>query len=130
MQTNLSKTHYSVIIVGGGQAGLSMSYYLQESDIDHLVIEKQTSMNAWKDKRWDSFTLVTPNWQCQLPGHAYDGDDPNGFMGKAEILDYLDRFSKKVNVSGASCFISIRSQIQTINTFSSTPKSEQRNKIY
>ena len=91
------KDHYSVAIVGGGQAGLSMSYYLQENNIDHIVIEKGGLMNAWKDKRWDSFTLVTPNWQCQLPGHPYTGDDPDGFMNKSEILDYLRDFAKKVN---------------------------------
>ena len=94
---NSNKTHYPVIIIGGGQAGLSVSYYLQKFDIDHLVIEKKSPMNAWQDKRWDSFTLVTPNWQCQLPGHPYDGNDPNGFMKKNEIIDYLKRFEKKVN---------------------------------
>ena len=61
-------SHYAVIIVGGGQAGLSMSYYLQQADIDHVIIEQSTLVNAWKEKRWDSFTLVTPNWQCDLPG--------------------------------------------------------------
>ena len=90
-------SHYSVVVIGGGQAGLSMSYYLQENNIDHLVIEKSTMMNTWQAKRWDSFTLVTPNWQCQLPDHPYTGDDPNGFMTKPEILDYLDGFAKKVD---------------------------------
>lgn len=89
--------HYSVIIIGGGQAGLSMSYYLQQQNIDHLVLEKNTLMHGWKYERWDSFTLVTPNWQCQLPGHPYDGDDPTGFMNREEIIDYLNRFANKVN---------------------------------
>jgi putative flavoprotein involved in K+ transport len=90
-------SHYSVIIVGGGQAGLSMSHYLQHAKIDHVIIEKSTLVNAWKEKRWDSFTLVTPNWQCDLPGHPYDGDDPHGFMNRTQINDYLDRFIEKVN---------------------------------
>ncbi len=47
-------------------------------------------MHKWRDERWDHFCLVTPNWQCQLPGHAYDGADPHGFMVKDEILAYLD----------------------------------------
>ncbi|MDO8827467.1 MSMEG_0569 family flavin-dependent oxidoreductase [Methylophaga sp.] len=89
--------HHSVIIVGGGQAGLSVSYYLQQAKIDHLVIEKDTMMSTWRDQRWDSFTLVTPNWQCNLPGHPYDGDDPKGFMNKQQIIDYLGRFAEKVN---------------------------------
>ena len=89
--------HYSVIIVGGGQAGLSISHYCQKYGLSHLVLEKNRVMNAWKDKRWDSFTLVTPNWQCMLPGHPYDGDDPHGFMNREQIIEYLERFADKVN---------------------------------
>ncbi|MBA56565.1 MAG: FAD-dependent oxidoreductase [Pseudomonadales bacterium] len=89
--------HYSVIIVGGGQAGLSISHYCQKYGLSHLVLEKKRVMNAWKDKRWDSFTLVTPNWQCLLPDHPYDGDDPHGFMDRQQIIEYLDRFAEKVN---------------------------------
>jgi len=89
--------HHCVIIIGGGQAGLSLSYYLTQKNIEHIVIEKNTALNAWKQKRWDSFTLVTPNWQCQLPNHPYLGDDPNGFMKRDEIIDYVDGFIDKVN---------------------------------
>jgi putative flavoprotein involved in K+ transport len=88
--------HHSVIIVGGGQAGLSVSHYCQREHIDHLVLEKNRVMHVWKDKRWDSFTLVTPNWQCALPGHDYDGNDPHGFMKREEIITYLERFADKV----------------------------------
>ncbi|WHL27272.1 MSMEG_0569 family flavin-dependent oxidoreductase [Pseudomonas juntendi] len=90
-------THYSAIIVGGGQAGLSASYYLQQRDIDHLVLEKHTLTHTWRNQRWDAFCLVTPNWQCALPGHPYSGDDPHGFMKKNEIIAYLDAFIAKVN---------------------------------
>ncbi|MDI1360538.1 MSMEG_0569 family flavin-dependent oxidoreductase [Methylotenera sp.] len=89
--------HFSVIIVGGGQAGLSMSYYLQQNNIDHLVVEKNTVTHTWRTQRWDTFCLVTPNWQCDLPGYPYQGDDPNGFMVKDEIIEYLDGFIKMVN---------------------------------
>ena len=89
-------THYKAIVVGGGQAGLSASYYLQEQDIDHLVLEKHSLTHTWRNQRWDAFCLVTPNWQCALPGHPYTGDDPHGFMKKAQIIDYLDGFIAKV----------------------------------
>ncbi|MDN4054867.1 MSMEG_0569 family flavin-dependent oxidoreductase [Massilia sp. YIM B02763] len=88
--------HYDVVIVGGGQAGLSMSWYLQQAGIGHIVFEKHAQVHAWRTQRWDAFSLVTPNWQCQLPGHPYDGDDPHGFMKKDEIVAYLDRFVAKV----------------------------------
>ncbi|WP_108125137.1 MSMEG_0569 family flavin-dependent oxidoreductase [Saccharospirillum mangrovi] len=89
-------THYPVIVIGGGQAGLSISYYLTQARIDHCVLEKKTVMHSWKYERWDSFTLVTPNWQCDLPGHPYDGNDPQGFMNREEIIAYLQRFADKV----------------------------------
>ena len=92
-----SKSHYSVIIVGGGQAGLSLSYYLQQSETDHLVIEKHSAAHAWRTQRWDTFCLVTPNWQCNLPGYTYSGSDPHGFMVKEEIIAFLDGFIKHVD---------------------------------
>lgn len=89
--------HYSVIVVGGGQAGLSMSYCLQRAGIDHLVIEAKTVTHTWREQRWDAFCLVTPNWQCALPGHPYSGNDPHGFMKRDEIVEYLDGFVRMVN---------------------------------
>ena len=89
--------HYNVLIVGGGQAGLSISHYCQQHKLPHLVVEKNQLMNAWKEKRWDSFTLVTPNWQCLLPDHPYQGNDPHGFMKRDEIIEYLRAFEQKVN---------------------------------
>ena len=87
-----AKRHYPVIVVGGGQAGLSTSYLLQQRHIEHLVLEKEEAFHAWKNQRWDSFCLVTPNWQCRLPDHPYDGDDPHGFMVKEEIVAWMERF--------------------------------------
>ncbi|MCS0496862.1 MSMEG_0569 family flavin-dependent oxidoreductase [Ancylobacter sp. MQZ15Z-1] len=91
MNENLIQ-HYPVVIVGGGQAGLSTSYHLRARGIDHLVFEKHKAMHSWQTQRWDNFCLVTPNWQCDLPGHSYAGPDPDGFMKKDEILAYLDGF--------------------------------------
>jgi putative flavoprotein involved in K+ transport len=89
--------HLSVAIIGGGQAGLSASACLKERGVAHLVFEKSEAMHVWRTRRWDTFCLVTPNWQCQLPGHAYEGDDPDGFMVRDQILAWLDGFKKKVD---------------------------------
>ncbi|MDX2212020.1 MAG: MSMEG_0569 family flavin-dependent oxidoreductase [Oculatellaceae cyanobacterium bins.114] len=91
------KNHYSVAIVGGGQAGLSMSYCLSERGFDHIIFEKNQIGYSWRSKRWDSFCLVTPNWQCQLPGFAYPGADPNGFMKKDEIVQYIEEYAASFN---------------------------------
>lgn len=96
-RVNRPNNHLDVIVVGGGQAGLTMSYFLQEANLSHLVIEKNTILHGWKHERWDSFTLVTPNWQCDLPGLPYDGDDPKGFMTGKQTVAWLERFAEKVN---------------------------------
>jgi putative flavoprotein involved in K+ transport len=88
------KTHFSVVIIGGGQAGLSLSYCLKQRGIAHLVLEKKRIGEAWRTQRWDSFCLVTPNWQCALPGFHYAGSDPNGFMVKDQIVDYLESYAR------------------------------------
>ena len=90
---NLDGTHHTVAVIGGGQAGLSMSWYLRSRGVDHVVIERDRVGHEWRDRRWDSFCLVTPNWQCQLPGFPYSGDDPDGFMVGADIVDYLEKYA-------------------------------------
>jgi putative flavoprotein involved in K+ transport len=91
------KTHYSVIVVGGGQAGLSVSYCLKERGLDHIIFEKNKIAHSWRSKRWDSFCLVTPNWQCRLPGYPYPGNDPHGFMQKDEIVQYVEAYAASFN---------------------------------
>ncbi|HYP03070.1 MAG TPA: FAD-dependent oxidoreductase, partial [Cyanobium sp.] len=87
---------HGVVVIGGGQAGLSMAACLQRRGIRPLVLEKHRIGHAWEQQRWDSFCLVTPNWQCRLPEFPYDGPDPEGFMGRAEIVSYVRRFAERI----------------------------------
>ena len=84
--------HHGVVIVGGGQAGLSMSWHLMQRGVDHVILERCHVGYAWRSERWDSFCLVTPNWQCRLPGFPYAGDDHHGFMVKDDIVRYLENY--------------------------------------
>lgn len=86
--------HTPVIIVGGGQAGLSVSYLLKSARIEHYVFERSEVAHSWKNERWDSFCLVTPNWQCRLPGYRYQGPDPDGFMKKDEIVEFVKGYAQ------------------------------------
>ena len=52
--------------------------------------------NSWRTERWDSLRLLTPNWQCRLPGYAYAGDDPDGFMAMPEVVDFLTGYAKDI----------------------------------
>lgn len=86
------RTHVTTVIVGAGQAGMSASYYLCQAGVGHVILERYERFHAWKEDRWDSFCLVTPNWQCKLPDFPYRGDDPTGFMVKEEIVTYVEGF--------------------------------------
>jgi putative flavoprotein involved in K+ transport len=84
------------VVIGGGQAGLSVSRELTAAGVPHVVLERGRVGQTWRG-RWDSFCLVTPNWSVQLPGHPYDRDDPDGFMPRDEIVAYLERYAAAVD---------------------------------
>lgn len=86
--------HYPAVIVGGGQAGLSVSWHLVQAGVEHVVIERESAAHEWRDGRWDNFTLVTPNWHCRLPGYAYDGPDPDGFMTRDEVYAWVRGYAE------------------------------------
>jgi putative flavoprotein involved in K+ transport len=82
-----------VVIVGGGHNGLAMSKQLSDRGVDHVVLERDQVASSWRRQRWDSFTLLTPNWQTRLPGAGYDGDDPDGFMTRDEIATFIAQYA-------------------------------------
>ena len=86
-----------IVVVGAGQAGLSTSYWLTQHGLEHVVLEQDRIAEAWRSQRWDSFCLVTPNWTVQLPGFAYVGPEPDGFMGRDEIVAYLKAYAGSFN---------------------------------
>jgi putative flavoprotein involved in K+ transport len=83
----------TVVVVGGGHSGLAMSRQLSDRGVDHVVLERGEVANSWRRERWDSFTLLTPNWQNRLPGMAYDGPDPDGFMTGTEVVHFLGDYA-------------------------------------
>ena len=86
----------TVVVIGAGQAGLAMSWWLAERSIDHVVLERGEVANTWRSERWDSLTLLTPNWQSRLPGQGYEGDDPDGFRTMTETVEFIERYATLV----------------------------------
>jgi putative flavoprotein involved in K+ transport len=84
-------------VIGAGHAGVAASRFLTGRSIDHLVLERGEVANSWRRERWDSLRLLTPNWQSRLPGHAYDGPDPDGYMSAGEVVAFIDRFARVAN---------------------------------
>jgi cation diffusion facilitator CzcD-associated flavoprotein CzcO len=86
-----------VAIIGAGQAGLATSWHLSQAKVDHVVIDAGRVAETWRTRRWDSFRLITPNWAIELPGTAYAGKDPDGFMTLAELIGFFESWVASFN---------------------------------
>jgi putative flavoprotein involved in K+ transport len=83
----------SAVVVGAGHSGLAISRHLTGRSIDHVVLERGEVANSWRRERWDSLRLLTPNWLVRLPGFAYGGADPDGYMGAGEVADLIAAYA-------------------------------------
>jgi putative flavoprotein involved in K+ transport len=81
------------VIVGAGQAGLGVSYFLQQDGRSHVVLERGRIGETWLSQRWDSFRLNTPNFMNVLPGLPYEGPEPDGFWSRDEYAAYLRSYA-------------------------------------
>ena len=86
----------TTVVIGAGHCGLAVSHCLSQRSIDHVVLERSEVASAWRRDRWDSLRLLTPNWQCRLPGYQYDGEDPDGFMTAPQVADFIAEYAKAI----------------------------------
>ena len=85
------------VVVGAGHSGLGTSYYLSEHGIEHVVLDRASRPgHVWNDERWDSFTMIVPNWGLRLPGGEYDGNECDGFMGRDDITRYFESYARRI----------------------------------
>jgi putative flavoprotein involved in K+ transport len=87
-------TSVETVVVGAGQAGLALSRCLTDAGRDHVVLDRGRVAERWRSERWDSFRLLTPNWQTRLPGWSYAGPDPDGFMGRDAVVRFFDDYAR------------------------------------
>lgn len=85
-------TSLDTVIVGAGQAGLGVSYFLQREGRKHVVFERGRIGESWLAQRWDSFKLNTPNFMNSLPGLPYDGPESDGFWRRDELVTYFQSY--------------------------------------
>lgn len=84
------------VVVGAGQAGLTMSWFLAQGGREHVVLERRGRLGgSWQD-RWDAFRLVSPSWTASFPGFPYDGADPDGFMPRDEIAGRVADYASRI----------------------------------
>jgi putative flavoprotein involved in K+ transport len=85
----------TTLVVGAGHSGLAMSHCLTDRSIDHVILERGEVADSWRTRRWDSMRLLTPNWMTRLPGYAYRGDDPDGYLPASDVVQLIERYAKE-----------------------------------
>ena len=90
------------IVIGAGHSGLAVSHCLSGHGIEHVVLERGEVANSWKKERWDSLRLLTPNWQASLPGYAYQGDDPDGYLSMPETITFIENYAQHISAPVAT----------------------------
>ena len=83
----------TTVIIGAGQSGLAFSKHLTAHSVDHVLLERGEVANSWVNQRWDSLRLLTPNWQTRMPGMAYSGNDPDGYMSAADVAGFIKNYA-------------------------------------
>ena len=85
------------VVIGAGQAGLTMSWILQQGGRDHVVLDRRPTLGGgWLD-RWDGFRLVSPNWTTAFPGGPLTGHDPDAFMTRDEVAGRIATYASQIS---------------------------------
>jgi putative flavoprotein involved in K+ transport len=87
-----SREHFDVAVVGGGQAGLAMGYFLARQGRRFVILEAADTIGAAWRSRWDSLVLFTPRRYSALAGLAFPGD-PGGYPTRDEVIAYLEQYA-------------------------------------
>jgi len=104
-----SGEHLEVAVVGGGQAGLAMGYYLRQQGRRFVIFERGNSIApAWRE-RWDSLKLFTPRGYSGLPGLPFPGD-PDDYPTRDEVIGYLERYAETFELP-----IELNSQVRRLS---------------
>jgi putative flavoprotein involved in K+ transport len=84
------------LVIGGGQAGLAMSYWLTRGNRPHVILERGRIAERWRSERWDSLAFQFPNRSIELPGFAFQGSPPEGFAGRDDIIAFIEEYARDI----------------------------------
>jgi putative flavoprotein involved in K+ transport len=97
MNLSSKKQHFHTIVIGGGQAGLAIGYYLARQDRDFVILEAHDRIGASWRKRWDQLRLFTPARYSSLPGLPFPAQ-AGAFLAKDEVADYLETYASRFHL--------------------------------
>jgi len=86
-------TRIDTVIIGGGQAGLSMSHHLSRHGVSHVVLERHRVAERWRTERWDSLRFQFPNWAMRLPEFEYAGNEPDAYAHRDEVIRFIEAYA-------------------------------------
>jgi putative flavoprotein involved in K+ transport len=104
------------LVIGGGQAGLSMSHHLSQQGIPHLVLEKSRIAESWRTARWDSLVANGPAWHDRVPPLLFDGVDDQAFAGKDRVADYFATLAEQIKAP-IRCGVTVTNLAQNTDGF-------------
>jgi putative flavoprotein involved in K+ transport len=87
---------HDTVIIGGGQAGLAMSYHLRQRGREHIILERRRVAERWRTERWDSLRFQLPNVWLELPGKRYAGTEPNGFTHHSDVVRFIVDYAAEI----------------------------------
>ncbi|MGX9416733.1 flavin-containing monooxygenase [Vibrio sp. WJH972] len=102
------------LVIGAGQAGVAMSEHLSKHDIPHLVLERNRIGEQWRTRRWDSLVANGPAWHDRFPGLEFEGHDPDSFIPKEKVADYLVDYAKKFEAP-IRTGVEVKSVVRNVN---------------
>ena len=88
--------HVDTLVIGGGQAGLAMSYCLRQQGREHVILERARVAERWRSERWDSLRFQFTNDALRLPGFAYDGDAPHEFAHHSDVVRFIESYRARI----------------------------------
>ena len=91
----MTSEDFEVVVVGAGQAGVAISEHLTLAGVPHVVLERARIAERWRSERWDSLVANGPAWHDRFPNLEFTDYDPDAFVPKEAVADYLVAYAEK-----------------------------------